>query len=67
MTTISAEMFWALTTYTTIGNMRGSCGHRHRTVDAAARCVARDLAKCRVRGDCSDRIIVALEPAQVSR
>ena len=53
--------------YTPIGTVRGCCGHMHRTVDTAARCVARDLAKCRVRGDCSDRIIVALEPAQVSK
>lgn len=43
--------------YYATGSVRGDCGHRHRTVDAAVRCVERDRAACRrIGGGCySDR------------
>jgi hypothetical protein len=31
-----------MTTYTTIGSVRGSCGHAHRTIGAALACANRD-------------------------
>jgi hypothetical protein len=33
-------------TYAAVGSVRGSCGHAHRTYGAAARCAARDDARC---------------------
>jgi len=34
-------------TYTATGRVRGSCGHAHRTPDAAAACADRDRRECR--------------------
>ncbi len=33
-------------TYHAIGSVRGSCGHQHRTIAAAYRCVMRDRNDC---------------------
>ena len=41
--------------YTTLGRVCGCCGHRHRTVQAAGRC----LVDYR-RGEFSDRRVVAV-------
>jgi len=41
--------------YTTSGPVRGSCGHYHRTIEAAVRCLERDRAGCRRQGGYSDR------------
>ena len=46
------------TTYTSSGNVRGDCGHQHRTIAAAAKCSQRDQAGCRSQGGYSDREIV---------
>jgi len=46
-----------MTTWTTWGPVRGSCGHRHRSEDAAARCLERDRAGCSGQGGYSDREI----------
>ena len=35
------------TTYRCLGDVRGWCGHDHRTLDAAERCCARDAAGIR--------------------
>lgn len=43
------------TKYTTYGNVRGWCGHRHRTEDAAQRCAAADARDCRAARGYSDR------------
>ena len=43
------------TTYTTIGDVRGTCGHQHRTLEAAERCRAADSAGCKSQGGYSDR------------
>jgi hypothetical protein len=45
-------------TYTTIGSVRGCCGHDHRSIGAAQRCLARDARGCRAQGGYSDRYIV---------
>ena len=42
-------------TYSAVGSVRGSCGHAHRTVGAAALCRARDQRACRRHGGYSDR------------
>ena len=45
-------------TYTTIGSVRGCCGHQHRTIEAAQQCVNRDHAGCVRQGGYSDRSVV---------
>lgn len=44
--------------YTTNGPVRGRCGHEHRTIDTAFRCLAADQSSCRRAGGYSDRCIV---------
>lgn len=46
--------------YTTKGSVRGCCGHRHRTVETAARCLDRDILDCRRAGGYSDRNVVGV-------
>ena len=49
--------------YTTRGPVRGTCGHRHRSIETAAKCVLRDGRDCRSLGGgaYSDRRVVAVE------
>lgn len=49
-----------MTTYTTIGSIRGCCDHNHRTLTGAARCLAKDQKGCESQGGYSDRRIVVL-------
>jgi hypothetical protein len=44
-------------TYTTSGDVRGDCGHRHRTMSGAARCRRDDQRYCHGQGGYSDREI----------
>ena len=44
-------------TYTCSGSVRGSCGHKHRTVGAAERCRQRDADGCRSQGGYTDRSV----------
>lgn len=50
--------------YTTWGSVRGGCGHLHRSVEAAERCIARDARAVR-RGNgrdaYSDRAVYRVE------
>ena len=48
--------------YTTTGAVRGDCGHGHRTLETAERCLSRDRAGCARQGGYSDRRIVLTEP-----
>ena len=51
-------------TYHAVGDVRGSCGHRHRTKGAAERCAGRDSAACaRLPGgrSYSDRVVRAYD------
>lgn len=41
--------------YTTYGSVRGGCGHQHRTVEAAERCLNDDQNGCASQGGYSDR------------
>lgn len=45
-------------TYTTVGSVRGCCGHCHRSYEAAERCLARDRRGCHRQGGYSDRRVV---------
>lgn len=44
--------------YTTLGPVRGCCGHKHLTIRTAAECMARDDAGCRRQGGYSDRRVL---------
>lgn len=55
------------TTYTTRGDVRGECGHRHRTIAGAVACIERDRRGCERRGGYSDRRVVRLDGADLSR
>lgn len=57
--TDDAEPTTGTVTYTAIGNVRGSCGHKHRTAEAAEACFRRDMAGCRRQGGYSDRCVRA--------
>ena len=48
--------------YTTWGSVRGGCGHEHRTLLAAYKCVRRDQRGCAGQGGYSDRHVRALDP-----
>lgn len=39
------------------GSVRGACGHRHRTIESVARCIARDQFGCADQGGFSDRYV----------
>lgn len=45
-------------TYTTYGSVRGCCGHKHKTSEAAEKCLDRDQKGCRSQGGYSDRSVV---------
>ena len=44
--------------YQAEGSVRGNCGHHHRTVVAAQRCVSRDQDGCASQGGYSDRRVI---------
>jgi hypothetical protein len=46
------------TYYTTLGPVRGTCGHRHKEPRTALDCLDRDRSGCRSQGGYSDRRIV---------
>lgn len=51
-------------TYYTCGtsrDVRGNCGHKHRTLSGAVRCNDRDQMGCASQGGYSDRSIIAVE------
>ena len=57
-------------TYTTgtSSDVRGCCGHQHKTVDAALACMDRDTAACKRQGGYSDRSrIVRSDGAWITR
>lgn len=51
--------------FSTRGSVRGGCGHRHRTPEAAGRCAREDQQGCKRQGGYSDRVlvIVGVSPA----
>lgn len=47
-----------MTSYTTYGSVRGGCGHKHRTIETACRCMQRDQRDCKSVRGYSDRSVV---------
>jgi len=50
--------------YTTWGSVRGCCGHAHRTLSGAERCLNRDRLGCFRQGGYSDRQIRVVRTVQ---
>jgi len=53
-------------TYTTKGPVRGSCGHNHRTIATACKCMQRDQSGCRSQGGYSDREVVRADGEELT-
>ena len=51
-----------MTYFTSIGSVRGSCGHKHKSEDAAEACIAADQRACARQGGYSDRVAVERRP-----
>ncbi len=49
------------TYYTTVGRVRGECGHKHQSPETAQACIGRDGVGCASQGGYSDRSIRAVE------
>lgn len=47
--------------YECIGSVRGWCGHKHTSLDAAVRCQRSDRAGCARQGGYSDRQIFVMD------
>ena len=54
------------TTYTTKGSVRGCCGHKHRTIDAAVKCLKADQSGCASQRGYSDRAIVRTDGEELT-
>lgn len=59
---IDREADEAAPTYTTDGEIRGCCGHSHRTLGGALRCLREDQEGCRRQGGWSDREVMRKLP-----
>ncbi len=46
--------------YVCKGSVRGECGHAHRELIAAIRCLRRDQRACKMQGGYSDRHIYSV-------
>ena len=53
-----------MTYYTTKGDVRGPCGHKHKTVRAAVACLQADAKGCRSQGGYSDRRVLGVEDGE---
>lgn len=51
--------------YITRGSVRGSCGHKHRSIETAAKCVKRDMGSCNSQGGYSDRYVYKIEEGEL--
>lgn len=47
--------------YTCWGSVRGGCGHAHRTLAGAEKCLRHDQQRCRQQGGYSDRAIRVID------
>ena len=55
-----------MTIYTTMGSVRGSCNHKHRSLETALKCAQSDSRRCQqVRGR-SDRNVVRTDGEPLS-
>ena len=53
-------------TYHAIGSVRGSCGHRHRSLRTACKCLRKDELDCESVGGYSDRHIERTDETDLS-
>jgi hypothetical protein len=54
--------------YTCWGSVRGNCGHYHKSIEAAEKCIARDDRGCAAQGGYSDRSIRVIDsPDELKR
>lgn len=51
--------------YTTVGPVRGGCGHSHGSLRTAVRCLHSDRVGCRRQGGYSDRRVVRVDGASM--
>ncbi len=51
-----------MTYFIAIGSVRGACGHKHQSEDAAEACIAADQRACARQGGYSDRVVAARRP-----
>lgn len=52
------------TIYTLTGSVRGNCGHKHRTLRAAANCSVDDQKACKAAGGYSDRQLRVIDDGE---
>lgn len=52
--------------YTTTGSVRGCCGHKHRTIASAVKCVHADSVGCARQGGYSDRYVIRHDGSELS-
>jgi hypothetical protein len=52
-------------TFTTHGSVRGSCGHAHRSLETACKCLRQDQRNCKSLGGYSDRDVVRNDGQQL--
>lgn len=52
--------------YTTTGSVRGCCGHKHRSIVTAKRCIDNDQAGCATQGGYSDRDVIRYDGSELS-
>ena len=55
-----------MTTYTTVGSVRGWCGHHHQTIAEAVRCLHADARICARQGGYSDRRVERTDGAEMT-
>ena len=65
MKACTTEMTDRAVRWTTEGPVRGSCGHMHRTEEAALACLDRDSRGCASQGGYSDRRVVTVPAVPV--
>ena len=64
--TINGYKFNKNAGFVCIGNVRGWCGHIHKTAQAAQACCDRDECGCNKQGGYSDRVIFNLADGKVA-
>jgi hypothetical protein len=53
-------------TYTTKGSVRGNCGHKHRSIVTAHKCLLADHVGCKRQGGYSDRYVCRTDDSEFS-
>lgn len=51
--------------FSNIGSIRGCCGHKHRSLKSATKCLKDDQQDCEKQGGYSDRLTKIIEKGEV--